>query len=76
MKLLLRKKEVYTKSLNKATQKHVKDSFGEKNITNPERYPQTSCATIFRRTLPSLERTIQNRLLNQRTGILENNKKI
>ena len=32
MKLLLRKKEVYTKSLNKATQKHLKDSYWEKIV--------------------------------------------
>ena len=32
MKLLLRKKEMYTKSLNKATKKHLKDSYREKIV--------------------------------------------
>ncbi len=46
-----------------------------KIITNPERNPHTSSATIFRRTLPSLEHIIQNRLRYQCTGLLENIKK-
>ena len=76
MKLLLRKKEVYTKSLNKATKKHLKDSFWEKILLIQKDIHKQAVQRFSEEHYPLWNALSKIDCSTNATGILENNKKI